>query len=412
MAFNITTQPLEYSPAYNTLDYTVYDSTYAGKVDFKYIFDLYVDGALVNTTKLYPRTGGFCIYNPSKIIQDYVSAAYNPALTDYAVANTVELVEYYVVFKTEYIVGGVETTYTMETGETKMAWNAAATFMDSMNLATYVAKFEPALTGGIEFLNIKETGTNGHMIPILDNEYRNASMIYKTRDDEYLINQIEVSTSSGKIFTNPITHTGATKLYDIMHYGIGIPQLNAVTWDQMVMPPSVDITINVTDDSWYQVKFQHTGGTPDVIDIMKPLKFQIKDHTCQHNNVYTLAYQSPNGGFGYVPIFARNDFNIAVAKQTYKSNLTYPLNTQREHVVFNNQAQRGLVANTNWLLTQNQIEEVMDCIASPRVYLVYGTIEIPVNINDSTYKHSQKKYDKMVQYTLEITYAYDEFLVK
>ena len=413
MAFSVTQEPLAYSPAYNTLDYVVYDSAYNSYVDFKYIFDLYVDGALVNTTKLYPRTGGYCIYNPSKIIQDYVSAAYNPALTAYSVANTVELVEYYVVFKVEYIVGTTETTYTRATGDTKMAWNAAATFMDSINLTTYVAKFEPAVAGSIDFLNIKETGTNGHMIPILDNEYRNASMIYKTSDGDYYINQIEVTTSSGKIYTNPINHTGSSKLYDLMHYGIGVPQLNAIAWDQMVLPPSVDTTINVIDDSWYQVKFQYlTGGTPDVIDIMKPLKFQLKDHSCQHNNVYTLAYQSPNGGFGYVPIFARNDFNMSVAKQTYKSNLTYPLNTQREHVVFNNQAQRGVIANTNWLLTQNQIEEVMDCIASPRVYLVYGTMEIPVNINDATYKHAQKKYDKMVQYVLELTYAYDEFLVK
>jgi hypothetical protein len=409
MPFTVTTQPLAYSPAYNQLDYVVYDSTYAGKVDFKYIFDLYVDGALVNTTKLYPRTGGYCIYNPAKIIQDYVSAAYIPALVGPSIGYTAELVTYYVVFKTEYIVDDVETTFTMLTGDTKMTWNAAATFMDAMNLSTYVAKFVPSVDGEIDFLNFKETDH----INILDNEYRNASMIYKTQDDEYLINQIYVETSSGKQYTDPITLSGATKYYDIMHYGVGIPQLNAVDWDMVTLPPGVDITINADEDKWYIVKFQwNSGGSPGIVDIMKPLKFYIKDHDCQKNNVYTLAYQSPNGGFGHVPVYARNDFSLNVAKQTYKSNISNPIGTSREHVVFNNQAQRGLIANTNWLTTQNQIEEVMDCIASPRVYLVYGTLEIPVNINDSTYKHAQKKYDKTVQYTMELTYAYDEFLIK
>lgn len=409
MPFTVTTQPLAYSPAYNQLDYVVYDSTYAAYADFKYIFDLYIDGTLVNTTKLYPRNGGYCIYNPNKIIQDYISAAYNPSLINYSIANTVELVEYYVVFKVEYIVAGTETTYTRLTGDTKMAWNAAATFLDSANLSTYVAKFEPAVTGSIEFLNIKETDH----INILDNEYRNASMIYKTSTGAYYINQVFVETSSGKQYTNPISYTGSTKLVDIMHFGVGVPQLNAITWDQIVLPAGVDAIIKASEDTWYTVKFQYvTGGTPDVIDIMKPLKFYLKDHSCQKNNVYTLAYQSPNGGFGHVPVYARNDFSLNVAKQTYKSNIINPVGNNREHVVFNNQAQRGVIANTNWLTTQEQIEEVMDCIASPRVYLVYGTLEIPVNINDSTYKHAQKKYDKMVQYTLEITYAFDEFLIK
>lgn len=407
MAYTVTSQPLAYSPAFNTLAYTVYDSTYAVNPDFKYVFDLYIDNVLVNTSKLYPRTGGYCIYDPAKIIQDYIDAAFNPSLTEYSLANTVEAVEYYVIFKTEYYLNNVLTTNTISTGSTKWAWNAAATFLDSQDLTAFLAKFDPAMTGNIDYLNIKETGFNGHMKPILDNEYRNASVIFRNSSGNFYIKELFVETNTGKQYIRELNLTGTSKLYNILHFGIGIPQLNAVNWNTIVIGPGLDININAEEDAYYDVQFRYDVNTP----ITKKLRFSIKDSTCQKNNVYSLAYQSPNGGFGYIPIHGRNDFNLTVAKQTYKANITYPINTKREHTVYNNQAQRGFTANTNWLVTQDEIEEVMDCLASPKVYLTYGTIEIPVTVSDATFKHAQKKYDKMVQYSFDVKYAYDEILI-
>lgn len=415
MAFIIHRQPSSISPVFNHLTYEVEETTYISYPDFKYIFDLYINGTLVNTSKLYPiSTTNRCIYDPSKIIQDYLSYQYNSTNTAGVISTTNEIVQYWVIFKREYYLNNVLTTSTvMMITNMKKAYNGAASYIEGADLTTYMAKYEPAADGLTEYLNLLETGSSsGIKIPILETEFRNVSMKWKTTAGGYVCNRMIVTTNSNKIFIKNISITGSSIYYDIVHYGIGIPQLNLTTWTSTTIPSGLSSNITSSEDSWYKVDFVYFNGVTNA-SVYKPLYFKIECPS-QRNNKMTLCYQAAGGGFGYVPVYARNDKNYTTAKQTYKSKVVYTYTSKdREHKVYNNQAQRGIVCNTDWLLTQNQINEVMELITSPTIYLVIdGTTSIPVTIEDSTYNHYTKSFDKLVQYTFNLKYAYDEILIK
>lgn len=411
MAFSVISEPSYLQPACSHLTHVVYETLWATRVDFKYVFDLYVNSVLVNTTKLYPLVDGKCRYNPSKMIRDYVSTVYNPALASIATGSAGEVCEYYVVFKEEYVVSGAETTYTMSTGSTKYAWNASAPYEQSHDVyALFVAPKVPAGASSADFLNFKYTGTATRGIPICENEYRTASFVYKNAAGTPFLTTVKVTTTcvdgSNKVYsyTNALV-TANDAVSRIAHFPVGVPQINTFAWTSTSIPAGMSAQVNVSEDVSYTVEFTSATG-----DVYKTLYFDLLSSASEKHGASAIAYASSGGGFGYLPVYARKGESVTVAKSTHRRILPKSAAYEREHVVYRNQAQRVNTVNTDWLFAQSQIDEAVDCLSSHEAYLVTGAVSVPVTVEDGTYLVGSKKYDKMVQYAISLKRAYDDTL--
>ena len=137
MAFTINREPSKFSPVYNELTYNVLSSNYT-EPEMKYIFKVYVEGTLVNTTKLYPLPTFNCLFDVSTILKQYIDIPWIEP-TSPSLGQRNENVKYYVEFYEEYIVGGVLTTSALlTTSTTKYAFPMSADRYQSNYMNNFV----------------------------------------------------------------------------------------------------------------------------------------------------------------------------------------------------------------------------------------------------------------------------------
>lgn len=118
MAITILTNPGTYPSAHRPLNFVV-SSTNSAVVNFKYVFDVYVNGVIVSRVKIFPETvSGYGIFDAGKIVRNYLATYFKPATTQtvFNYTGTDISVSYDVKFGEDY--GGV--TYTnLATGSYK-----------------------------------------------------------------------------------------------------------------------------------------------------------------------------------------------------------------------------------------------------------------------------------------------------
>ena len=114
MAITILDTPAAYSSMNDDLWY-VASSTNSGTTNFKFIVDVYVDGALVGRSKVFPSpSGSYGVYNASPIVRSYVTNYFEPSGTSILVASNNKLKVNYIVAVGEEVSG--VTTANMASG--------------------------------------------------------------------------------------------------------------------------------------------------------------------------------------------------------------------------------------------------------------------------------------------------------
>ena len=81
MAITIESSPATYSSMHDDL-WFVASSTNVGETSFKFIYDIFIDGAQVSRTKIYPAPsaeGSYGIYNSSPVVRAYVENYFEPS---------------------------------------------------------------------------------------------------------------------------------------------------------------------------------------------------------------------------------------------------------------------------------------------------------------------------------------------
>jgi hypothetical protein len=107
MAITILDTPATYSSMHDDLWY-VASSTNSGTTNFKFIVDVYVDGALAGRSKVFPSpSGSYGIYNASPIVRSYVTNYFEPSGTSILVASNNKLKVTYIVAVGEEVSGVV-----------------------------------------------------------------------------------------------------------------------------------------------------------------------------------------------------------------------------------------------------------------------------------------------------------------
>jgi hypothetical protein len=114
MAITILDTPASYSSMHDDLWY-VASSTNSGTTNFKFIYDVYVNGTLSGRSKVFPSpSGSYGVYNASPIVRSYVTNYFEPSGTSILVASNNKLKVNYIVAIGEEVSG--VTTANMASG--------------------------------------------------------------------------------------------------------------------------------------------------------------------------------------------------------------------------------------------------------------------------------------------------------
>jgi hypothetical protein len=109
MAITIQSSPAPYSSMHDDL-WFVSSSTKVGELAFKFVYDVYVNGAQVSRTKVYPSPsaeGSYGIFNASPMVRSYVANYFEPSGSSILVASNDKIkVDSVIKIGEEYISGG------------------------------------------------------------------------------------------------------------------------------------------------------------------------------------------------------------------------------------------------------------------------------------------------------------------
>jgi len=98
---------------------------------------------------------------------------------------------------------------------------------------------------------------------------------------------------------------------------------------------------------------------------------------------------------------------------TYKNILPFRYSLgDRETKVYYNQLKESISLTTDWLYNQLQVDEIMDMLSSPFIYLIDNNYQIiPVTVKTATYDYKKKNQDKLFQYQVDFNYAFDQNVI-
>lgn len=409
MSFTLLTEPIKIQPVFNDLTFRVSETNYT-QTNFRYNFYTYLEGVLVNTSKLYPRPDGTCHFNPNHILQQYLSSYFNSTLTSYSEANTSEIKSYQIVFKYEYETAGVMTEYLALTSSTHLTYKAVASYEDAQAISTYVGEFLPAASSNCEFLNITWRGNNerdGNILYSKDKRY--ISFFRKDLTGSAIPYSISffVKCLDGtqKQFDKTLTTATTSSIGYINHFPIGLTELNNITWSGTAIPSGKSSQITLAEDYGMSIRLYNIDGDA----VSKPIyfTFQDSDAWCQYEH-YIVAYSNVNGSFGFLNCDAKHMKNISIEKEIYNKIKPYNYtNTSREVTVYSNIGQGKITLNTTWMIYDEQIEEYINMLLSDELYLIDKSNNIiPVYISKVESDIPLIKQDHATYFTFTLNEAF------
>ena len=455
MAFTITRQPSKFAPVYNELTYNVLSSNYT-QPEMKYIFKVYVEGTLVNTTKLYPLPTYNCLFDISTILKQYIIVPWiEPTSTN--LGQTKENIKYYVEFYEEYIIDGVLTTSALlTTSTTNYAFPMSADRYQSNYMNNFVpisSNANPFAANRVKCCGVKRIPTTSWVkskkynpgetprsflkdfetYPITDNDIRSLTFIHRNSDfnvypnkmivrcycknNQVLTHGEDVNYSAIALYEKTLSvipaNTGS--IYNLGHLTCSPSYLNAMSWNAIF--PLLPTTISSTTMWGYSVELVYSTGFGTAVTNVYthyPVIFRFIDD-CFKRTHYTIKYRSKDWGWGYI------DFNMdsqeiinteKMISHRYRSYTDATYTSDRP--VWGLNSRGKWVLNTDWIRSNWEIEEIIDMLGSPEVYIITegdtGLYDrfIPVNIVTSEYEVKKLREAKLIQYTVEFEEAFDK----
>lgn len=127
---------------------------------------------------------------------------------------------------------------------------------------------------------------------------------------------------------------------------------------------------------------------------------------------YKATFINKFGALQDMWFFKRSDVSINIQSDSYKANimdlsaLSYST-TAHQMQKFNVNANETITLNSGFYDEQYN-DVVRQLLMSEKVWLDDGTDVLPVNVNSSSYRFQKSVNDKLIQHTIDFSYAYDK----
>jgi hypothetical protein len=357
---------------------------------------------LVNTSYSFPRPNGQCIFDVSKLVQQYVyPLPYDVAtISTPQVSLTNETAQYYCLFTEVFdTVGPVVGT---ESSNIIWSWLGAANWESGKNLTTYSANYIPSSIGA------KWLGPLDYVEPyqISTTDKRVVSIVARNKDATFRVSNMVLKTNSGKVFEKTLSIATTTDPKNLIwNIPVGINELNGMSWTTKTAPTGLTTSITISEDSSYYIYFRNE--VTDDCDSHKKLYFDIQD--CSRFDDWSALYQTPCGGWWYIHMNMKNYSEESIKQTTRGSYLPYNYDfNDAQTKITSIDAVGSIILNTDYLSNQNRVQEVMDMVKSPNVFLVKNNIYTPVIVKAANYQNGNIKQDKLISYTITFEEAFNK----
>lgn len=449
MAFTIVRQPQKFTPGFNEMTYNVISTNYS-QPEMKYIFKVYVDDVLVNTSKLYPLPTFNCLFDVSTIIKNYFKTVWLENPSTPVVGTTGESVKYKVDFYEEYIISNVLTESSLLSSSTS-SYSFQMSCDRYETISNYMAKYipksissaTPFTTNQVKVLNAEKTSSLSWKkygdVNLLDvdtyninnNDLRTLSYIARSQDftkypnkmivrgycknHQLLTDEESILYSKVRLMEKWLTvipsNTAAT--YNLAHVPVGPSQINAMNLNYSF--PFSGQPINSKAHWGYSIELVYstslgTGATNYYTH--NPIVFKFVDD-CYEYKHYVVKYKTSNYGYGYLNMNMKaqktltTTRNVSEIKQNYNDAL-YKSNKP----VFGINTTGKLVLNSDWITLESDLNEFIDMLGSPEVYLIEkgssGLYDKYTPVIPITSTYEIFRLDELVQYQIEFEEAFNK----
>ena len=393
MAITINSSPNIYQSFHEDLWFVV-SSTNTGQTNFKYVFDVYINGTLVSRVKSFPQPStGKGIFNAANIVRNYWSSYFKPSATAFSYVGSDIRINYVVKYGEEY--GGTLYTNLDETDTDAFNYypnllNGAGAYDGQWYETTYPSR----LLTNRDQLNFTTRRSNGKCFVSLLNTSINTPLNWNLDVTRY-----------GNL--TPSTVTGANvSVTDYAMMDLSPASINAYLGSSFIN----------SNTEYYLLEFYESGGS----------QFSARVNIICEPRYTTIPIHFLNSLGGYDTInfslvnkesrsFERKSFE-QIDWQLSGSTMSRTDNFGR----FNGGSIQFATAQTitykltsDWLnLTEyNWIKEL---IGSPEVYMEDTTngYYIPVKISTSSWTEKKRYADKVYNLELDIEFgskAYSQY---
>ncbi len=130
---------------------------------------------------------------------------------------------------------------------------------------------------------------------------------------------------------------------------------------------------------------------------------------CKHTP-HKITFVNKFGVLQDVWFFKRSNLSLKTKEETYKSNISnsgsYSINDHQTKVLSKQGAEK-LVLNSGFVVEQYN-EVFKQLMLSEKVWINYEAQTLPINISTSSLSYKTSLNDKMINYTIEVDFAFDK----
>jgi hypothetical protein len=424
MAITIQKQPAGPQPVYNPSYYQVLSNQIA-QPQFRYVFDVYKDGAFVQRLKHLARpVTSAAIFSPNRVIESYLS--YDIAFNyNIATVQTNSVAQYTVQFGEEYgPTTAAPVVYSGLTSASGMTFNGVAQYADYYNAYTGTAFTKYYLKDNTLYPESGKFLTNApsaQTVTITDRatlsafNFTTGDTATSTMKRARILQVVTYQNSGGtKARLIDYSYISASTIgYKIIHFPVGPYNLNNVPTAYIKSGGTTQPIINFDTDYQYEVRlFEYSASTFTGSPVSETRVFTEQD--CSKYENVRVAFLNRLGAFDFFNFNKVKQTTITSTPTTFKKNIpmTYYLGStigNRETTVFNTQNEKTVKLNSNWV-TDEEATWMEELWTSPEVYECAfdssGNLSLlPIVMRSSSQEIKNRVNNQIFNYTIEYAYA-------
>jgi len=120
-----------------------------------------------------------------------------------------------------------------------------------------------------------------------------------------------------------------------------------------------------------------------------------------------IFYQNKEGALSSFTMFKKTTETLEVSSEDFESDRGQPNLGNHQYVTYNVQAKQKFKSNTGFIDEDNN-EIIKQLSLSERVWKYEGGVFIPLRITNKPLEYKTQRNDKLINYTLDFEYAFNE----
>lgn len=400
MAISIIQEPLNYTPAYNDINYTV-SSTNVAQPNFNFIFDVEVNGTVVSRHRVPPTpVTNYGVFNAKRVIENYLSDNFD--FTAFQVSYWSEgIVKVVIYLYEEY--GSTPTIGSLSaTASTVYCWNGILDFPEWVDY---------------QVTDYRQMTSQGQITQLLTNNLNQRiklterAWVYGLSGENNAITQFRVFAYNAAgtqiqytIIDNPYKVVSSVG-YRMVSCPSGPDNLNNISNTYLDSGTQNQGNIIPSNTATYFI-FARGNAVSSIYT-----NYTIIDQCTKYTPI-RLHFLNKLGGYDSFTFDLLSRTNNSIERKNYRKNLgqlsggsvVYSDN-QRSNIIFDTQVKETMLLNSNWI-TEAESIWLEELVTSPSIYMEIGGQIQAVNITDSGYEVKKTVNDKLfnLQLTIEKTY--------